>query len=80
MGPILQIRKTWKSENFFLEEVCDEEGNFTYYLDNIYFVSHPNQKRTKNITDFKNHLQKIIDELKEISEEEIINNLESQER
>jgi hypothetical protein len=76
MGPLLQERNTWKTELFSLEEMCDEEGNCTYYLDNVGIICGAFSSRKHNIVLLKDHLYKIIKKLENMSEEEILTNIE----
>lgn len=76
MGPLLQSRNTWRTELFSLEEMSDEEGNRTYYLDNVGVICSFFSSRKEGIQELKDHLRKIIHKLDSISEEEIMYNID----
>ena len=76
MGPLMHVRNTWKTELFSLEEMCDEEGNCTYYLDNVGIICSGYYGRENNITKLKEHLRKIVAKFDAMTEEEILANIE----
>jgi len=76
MGPLLQGRNTWRTELFSLEEMFDEEGNRTYYLDNVGIICSFLSSRKENIQELREHLRKIVRKLDSISEEEIMYNID----
>lgn len=76
MGPLLHIRNNWRTDLFSLEEMVDEEGNCTYYLDNVGIICPGTNSRKQNIILLKDHLYKIIRKLESISEEEIMYNID----
>ena len=76
MGPLLQRRNTWKTELFSLEEMCDEEGSKSYYIDNVGIMCSPYTTRKENLIELKEYLKSVIKKLESISEEEMMYNID----
>lgn len=72
----LSYRNLWRTDMFSLEEMYDEDGNRTYYIDNVGIVCSSITTRKENIVELKDYLRAILKKLDSISEEEILYNID----